>query len=314
MNIFVSGSLAFDRIMSFPGRFADHILADKIHILNVCFVGNGLTERFGGTAGNIAYGLALLGEKPHILSAAGDDFDRYRERLAALGLPMDGVCDVKGELTANCHITTDQADNQITCFNPGAMGTRCGYDFGGVDAADSLAIVSPGNLEDMIELPKTYKQLGIRYMFDPGQNITALSGEDMAACIDGAHVLITNDYELEMVMKATGKSLEDIRSMAANVITTLGEKGSRVYAEDGTVTDVPPAEADAVVDPTGAGDAFRAGLIKGLCMGKGLAGAAKVGSVSAKYAVEKLGTQEHHFTQDEFWAVYEKNFGPLGSC
>ncbi|WP_028586506.1 carbohydrate kinase family protein [Desulfocurvus vexinensis] len=310
MHILVSGSLAFDRIMSFPGRFADHILADKIHILNVCFVGNGLTERFGGTAGNIAYNLALLGEHPRILSAAGKDFDRYQERLTALGLDLSGVCRVPGELTANCHITTDQADNQITCFNPGAMGTRCGFDAAGVDPARALAIVSPGNLEDMVALPALYKGKGIPYIFDPGQNITALSGEAMAGCIDGAMALVSNDYELEMIMKATGRSLAELLGMAGSVITTLGEQGARIHAADGTVTEVPAVPVARVVDPTGAGDAFRAGLLKGLALGLALPEAARLGAVCAKWAVENLGTQEHAFTQDEFWAVYERHFGP----
>ena len=310
MHILVSGSLAFDRIMSFPGRFADHILADKIHILNVCFVGNGLTERFGGTAGNIAYNLALLGERPHILSAAGKDFERYQERLEALGLDLAGVRRVFGELTANCHITTDQADNQITCFNPGALGTRCGFDATGVDPAHALAIVAPGNLEDMVALPALYKQKGIPYIFDPGQNITALSGEAMAGCIDGAMALVSNDYELEMIMKATGRTLADLLGMAGSVITTLGEKGARVHGPGGAVVEVPAVLATRVVDPTGAGDAFRAGLLKGLALGLALPGAARLGVVCAKWAVEHLGTQEHSFTQDEFWAVYERHFGP----
>jgi len=309
MNIYVFGSLAFDRIMSFPGKFADHILADKIHILNVCFVGNGLTERFGGTAGNIAYSLALLGEKPVILSQAGWDFDHYKKRLADLGLNLDGIRMVSGELTANCHITTDMSDNQITCFNPGAMNEPCRYDFNGVNTAEDIAIVSPGNLKDMVTLPAKFKAMGLRYIFDPGQNITALSGADMAACIDGAWALITNDYELEMIVKATGLSREDIRKKTKNLITTLGEKGSVVYAEDGSVTEVPAARLSAVVDPTGAGDAFRAGLLKGLAMGLPLSKAAYVGSACAKWSVEKLGTQEHHFTQEEFWAEYEGNFG-----
>ena len=310
MQLFVSGSLAFDRIMSFPGKFADHILADKIHILNVCFVGNGLTERFGGTAGNIAYSLALLGEKPMILSSAGTDFDHYEKRLKDLDLPLDGICRVDGELTANCHITTDQADNQITCFNPGAMNFGCGYSFNGTDPVDSLAIVSPGNLKEMIELPKLYKEKGIRYIFDPGQNITALSGDDMAECIRGSWAVVTNDYELELISKATGLSKADIRANTENLITTLGEKGSVVYEKDGTVTEVPAAKLDAVVDPTGAGDAYRAGLLKGLCMGLSLGKAAYVGSACAKWGVEKLGTQEHYFTEDEFWKAYEDSFGP----
>lgn len=310
MQLLVSGSLAFDFIMSFPGKFGDHILADKIHILNVCFVGNGLTERFGGTAGNIAYNLALLGERPRILSAAGKDFDRYQERLTALGLDLSAVCRVADELTANCHITTDMADNQITCFNPGAMGTRCGFDAAGVDPARALAIVSPGNLEDMVALPALYKQKGIPYIFDPGQNITALSGEAMLGCIDGALALVSNDYELELIMKATGRSLADLLGLTANVITTLGEKGSRIHAADGTVVEVPAVSVARVADPTGAGDAFRAGLLKGLALGLALPEAARLGAVCAKWAVENLGTQEHTFTRDEFWAVYERHFGP----
>lgn len=310
MNIYVFGSLAFDRIMSFPGKFADHILADKIHILNVCFVGNGLTERFGGTAGNIAYSLALLGEKPTILSSAGWDFDHYRKRLEDLGLSLDGIHMVKGELTANCHITTDMSDNQITCFNPGAMNETCRFDFDAVNVDEDIAIVSPGNLVDMVELPKKFKAMGMKYIFDPGQNITALAGEDMAASIDGSWALITNDYELEMIVKATGLTRDEIRSKTKNLITTLGEKGSIVYAEDGSVTEVPAAKLSAVVDPTGAGDAYRAGLLKGLAMGLSLDKAAYVGAACAKYSVEKLGTQEHQFTQDEFWAGYEDNFGP----
>lgn len=311
MQLYVSGSLAFDRIMSFPGRFADHILPDKIHILNVSFVGNGLTERFGGTAGNIAYSLALLGEKPRVLASAGTDFDHYAARMAALGLPLDGVLRVGDELTANCHITTDMADNQITCFNPGAMNSPCGYAFNGADPADSLAIVSPGNFQDMVELPKFYKERGIPYIFDPGQNVIALSGEDLAQCIDGAYALITNDYELEIVVQRTGMSSDEICSHAKNCITTLGEKGSVVYEGNGCVTEVPPAKLEAVVDPTGAGDAYRAGLLKGLAMGLPLAKAAFVGSACAKWSVEKLGTQEHHFTQEEFWKAYEDSFGPL---
>ncbi|WP_461210735.1 carbohydrate kinase family protein [Desulfocurvus sp. DL9XJH121] len=310
MQIYVSGSLAFDRIMSFPGRFSDHILPDKIHILNVSFVGNGLTERFGGTAGNIAYSLALLGEKPLILSSAGKDFDHYAKRLSDLGLSLDGVLRVDGELTANCHITTDKADNQITCFNPGAMNSPCGYSFNGVDPANALAIVSPGNFSDMVELPKLYKERGIPYIFDPGQNVIALSGEDLAQCIEGAYALITNDYELEIVVQRTGISAEEICKHAENCITTLGEKGSVVYEKDGTVTEIAPASLEAVVDPTGAGDAYRAGLLKGLAMGLPLSAAAKVGSACAKWSVEKLGTQEHFFSEDEFWRAYEADFGP----
>ena len=152
MRIFVSGSLAFDRIMDFPGRFVDHILPEKIHILNVCFMVNGLTERFGGTAGNIAYNLALLGESPSILATAGRDFGPYREWLESLGLPLTGIKEIPGEFTAGAYITTDLADNQITGFNPGAMKHTSDYRFEDLDPAAALAIVAPGSLEDMAHL------------------------------------------------------------------------------------------------------------------------------------------------------------------
>ena len=161
MQIFVSGSLAYDRIMDFPGRFADHILPGKIHILNVCFMVNGLRERFGGTAGNIAYNLALLGEKPVILATVGKDFAPYREWLARLGLPLTGIKEIPGDLTAGAYITTDLSDNQITGFNPGAMKYLSDYRFDGVDAAAAYAIVAPGGLEDMLVYTRAYQARGL---------------------------------------------------------------------------------------------------------------------------------------------------------
>ncbi|NJB67375.1 adenosine kinase [Desulfobaculum xiamenense] len=310
MQIYVFGSLAFDRIMTFPGRFSDHILPDKIHILNVCFVGNGLEERFGGTAGNIAYSLSLLGEKPVIVSTAGHrDFGRYGERFAGYGLRLDGVRLVDEALTASCHITTDLADNQITCFNPGAMGYPCGYDFADADPAQDIAIVAPGNHEDTIALPRRFREMGMRYIFDPGQNITALPGEKLLEAITGSWALISNDYELEMILRATDLSLEQLLTRTGSIITTLGDKGS-IIREQNRVTEIPAASVTRVADPTGAGDAFRSGLLKGLAMGRELPEAAKIGACCATWCVAQTGTQEHVFTEDEFWEHYRKNFGP----
>ena len=167
MTILISGSLAYDRIMDFPGKFSDHILPDKIHVLNVSFMVNSLTERFGGTAGNIAYSLALLKEKPFVLATAGKDFGTYRDRFEKLGLPFDGIVELPEEFTASCYITTDQSDNQITGFNPGAMKFASAFDFDGIDPSASLAIVSPGNLEDMIAYGKYYKTAKIDHIVDP---------------------------------------------------------------------------------------------------------------------------------------------------
>ncbi len=308
MHIYVSGSLAFDRIMSFPGKFSDHILPDKIHILNVCFLVNGLEERFGGTAGNIAYSLSMLGEKPTIISCGGKDFERYAEWLAKQGLSMDGIRRADDEFTAGAYITTDQSDNQITGFNPGAMNYKAGFQVPAPGPEGALAVVSPGNLQDMRDYPRAYRKLGIPYIYDPGQNITALTPEQLLDGIKGSAVLISNDYELEMVMKATGHSRDELLATCGAIVTTLGEQGALVV-ESGKETRIKAARVDKVVDPTGAGDAFRAGLVKGLSMGRCLADAALVGATSAAYAVEHLGTQEHSFDEAAFWARFEANFG-----
>ncbi len=310
MKILVSGSLAYDRIMSFPGSFSDHILPDKIHMLNVCFLVDGLDERFGGTAGNIAYALSMLDEKPVILGTAGKDFDGYEKWLDKNGLTREGIKRVDDEFTAGAYITTDKADNQITGFNPGAMKYTCDYDFSTVDSEDTLAIVSPGNLEDMQNFPKIYRENGVPFIYDPGQNIPAFNGEQLLEMIGGCKILVSNDYELEMIMKSTGKTREELLALCDSIIVTLGEQGCLVVEKNGE-TAVPAAKANVVEDPTGAGDAFRAGLIKGLAMGRDLVQAAHVGAVSAVYCVEQLGTQEHSYTEEEFWARYEENFGKL---
>lgn len=309
MNILVSGSIAYDRIMPFPGRFADHIMPDKIHILNVCFLVNGVNEKFGGTAGNIAYSLRLLGEHPRILAAVGGkDFANYEQWLRGLGLAQESIRIIPDELTASAYITTDQTDNQITGFNPAAMNHSSGFDFSGLSPQDTLAVVAPGNLEDMDNYSRSYREKGIRYIFDPGQNIPAFSGEKMLEMLTGAEILISNDYELEMIMKNTGADRSELLQRARVIITTLGEQGCVVLDSDQEIR-LPAAKVDKVVDPTGAGDAFRAGLVKGLVDGMNVAQAAKVGMTSAAYAVEHHGTQEHSYTQDAFWARYSANFG-----
>jgi len=309
MQIFVFGSLAYDRIMSFPGKFSDHILPDKIHILNVCFLVDGLEERFGGTAGNIAYSLALLEEKPLILATSGKDFDAYEKWLRQHGLSLKGIRNIESEFTAGAYITTDKADNQITGFNPGAMRHQAQFDFSRVPPDDALAIIAPGNLQDMQEYARTYRELRIPYIFDPGQNIPAFNGEQLLDMLTGAHILICNDYELELIVKATGESKAKLLERVDALISTLGEQGSLVCERNGRTTEIPAAKAARCADPTGAGDAYRAGLIKGLAMGWELPKAALVASTCASYAVELLGTQEHSFSLDEFWQRFEENFG-----
>jgi len=308
MQIYVSGSLAYDRIMDFPGKFEDHILPDKIHVLNVCFMVNGLAEKFGGTAGNIAYSLSLLGETPLIIASAGSDFERYEKWLRRHQLSTTGIRKVNDTLTAGAYITTDQSDNQITGFNPGAMQHTSNYGFENIDAENAFAIVAPGNLDDMQHYSQHYQEIGVDYIFDPGQSIPALTGEALNDMITGCKYLISNDYELELIKKATGMQNGDLLNRCEGVITTLGENGS-VVRNAQTEIPIDSVAVDTVVDPTGAGDAFRAGLIKGIIEDKPLVDAARMGTVSASYAVEKQGTQAHSYSLDEFNARYQRTFG-----
>jgi adenosine kinase len=308
MHIFVSGSLAYDRIMDFPGRFVDHILPEKIHILNVCFMVNGLTERFGGTAGNIAYNLALLQESPYILATAGRDFGPYREWLEQLGLPLAGIKEIPQEFTAGAYITTDLSDNQITGFNPGAMKYTSEYRFEGLNPIAALAIVAPGSLEDMLAYTRFYKEQGVRYIFDPGQSIPAWGGDDLREMAAGSQALIVNDYELEMFRQKTGLDVAGLLALTPHLITTRGEKGSLLQT-DGASVEVPAVPARQVLDPTGAGDAYRAGLLKGLAQGCDWSDAARMGAVLASFSVEQQGTQEHRLEIQEFWNRYAETFG-----
>jgi len=309
MQIFVSGSLAYDRIMDFPGRFVDHILPEKIHILNVCFMVNGLRERFGGTAGNIAYNLALLGEKPVILATAGKDFGPYREWLTKLGLPLDGIKEILEEFTAGAYITTDLAGNQITGFNPGAMKHRSEYRFDRVDPAAALAIVAPASMEDMLTYTRAFKARGVPYIFDPGQSIPAWGSAPLREMTEGALALIVNDYELEMYQQKTGMVLEDILGLTPTLISTQGDRGSCWRTLD-CREDFPAVPPRRVSDPTGAGDAYRAGLLKGLAIRLSWPEAIRLGAVLASFCVEEQGTQEHRVEVQQFRKRYQQNFGP----
>ncbi len=299
MNIIVSGSLAYDRIMDFPGYFADHILPGKIHVLNVCFQVNGMREKFGGTAGNIAYALTLMGERPVISAAIGHDYHRYLEWLKKNGLSSDNIRIIEDEFTASAYITTDLADNQITGFNPGAMKHPSFFDFDGINPRESLVIVSPGNLEDMVNYPRICKSRGIDYIFDPGQSLPMLDAKDLIQAVEGCLILISNDYELDLMMSKTGLSKDDLIRRARNIIITLGQTGSRVITPDGEIL-ILAAKPRQVKDPTGAGDSYRGGLISGLARGRNIAQSAMMGSVCASFAVECHGTQEYRFSPEEF--------------
>lgn len=299
MNIFVSGSLAYDRIMDFPGKFSDHILPGKIHVLNVSFTVSSMVEKLGGTAGNIAYALSLLGEKPIILATIGRDYQRYFEWLKENHIAGDTIRIIEEETTASAYITTDQADNQITGFNPGAMKYPSGFNFDQTNPKESIAVIAAGNLEDMITYSLTCKSRGIKYIFDPGQSLPMWQRQNLIRCIKGATILISNDYELELIMTNTGLERGELLQNTKTIVTTLGELGSQVITADAEIA-IPAVRPKKVADPTGAGDAYRAGLIKGLVQGNDIRKCAIMGSVCASFAVECYGTQEYHFTPEEF--------------
>lgn len=299
MTIIVSGSIAYDRIMNFPGHFADHILPEKIHLINVSFTVSSLVEKFGGTAGNIAYALSLLGEKPLILATVGHDYQAYFEWLAKNHLPTGHIKIIPEETTAGAYITTDLADNQITGFNPGAMKRESEFDFGTLKPAESIAIIAPGNLNDMFDYSVACAEKGIPYIFDPGQSLPGWKPEDLLRCIGGSRLLISNDYELELILKKTGMKREKLLGLTGAVITTLGEAGSRLSTKEGDIA-IPVVPAKKVVDPTGCGDAYRGALIYGLAHGRPLAEAALMGSVAASFCIEVYGPQDYHFTPEEF--------------
>jgi adenosine kinase len=299
MDIIVSGSMAYDRIMDFPGHFSDHILPEKIHALNVCFQVDGMKEKFGGTAGNIAYALTLMGERPKISATIGRDYHQYFKWLEKNGISNDTIKIIDNEFTASAYITTDKADNQITGFNPGAMKYSSSLDFDKLHPKETLMIISPGNLEDMVNYPRFCKARGIDYIFDPGQSLPMLDAKGLIQTIEGCLILISNDYELDLIMSKTGFSKETLRRRARTIIVTLGELGSKVFTQQGEIS-VSAANPMRVEDPTGAGDSYRGGLISGLIRGKDIGQCARMGSVCASFAVECYGTQEYTFSPEEF--------------
>jgi adenosine kinase len=300
MNVIISGSLAYDRIMDFPGYFVDHILPDKLHVLNVCFQVNGMKENYGGTAGNIAYSLKLMGGSPSISATIGLDYSRYFQWMEENDLSTGGIRVIGEEFTAGAYITTDKADNQITGFNPGAMKYSSNLDFSVLHPQETMVIVSPGNLDDMINYPRRCREKGIRYIFDPGQALPVLQAEDLLDAITGCAILIVNDYEFELILSKTGQKKEALLERVTEAtIVTLGEHGSDIYSKAG-VEKIAPFTARKVLDPTGCGDAYRGGLLSGLLAGCGISESARLGSACASFAVECYGTQVHSFTTEEF--------------
>ena len=307
MEILVSGSLAYDKIMNFSGKFAEHILPKKIHILNVSFPVDDLQQNFGGTAGNIAYNLKLLGEDPIIFASAGNDFDIYDKWFRKHNIDSVGIKKIKDQVTACAHIITDKSDNQITGFHFGAMQSSAGSIPNKLIKKVKLAIVSPGNINDMVSYSKQYQEKGLDYIFDPGQAIPAFSEKQLKKSINGAKIFIVNDYEMSLSLKKTAWSKKQLKKKVEIVITTLGDKGS-IIENKGKLIKILTAKPKNISDPTGAGDAYRAGLIKGLANNWDLKKAGQLAATVSAYTVEKYGTQTHSFNFKQLAKRFKDNF------
>lgn len=309
MDIIISSSLAYDRIMDFADHFKNHIMPDKIHILSVSFFIQKLEEKKGGVAGNIAYNLSLLGEKPKIIATVGKDFEPYLEYLKNLNIDTSGIKILPDQFTAMAQIINDLSNNQITAFYPGAMvfSDQLSLQDLDFDKQNAIVLIGPDNKDTVIKRSKECQELGLPYIFDPGQQLTVFTGEDLKPIIAGAKILIVNDYELSLVQQYTGYSLENLLEKLETLIVTLGEKGSVIY-NGGNKIEIPAAKIAKAVDPTGAGDAYRAGLLKGLVNGWDWEKTGRTASLCGAYAVEKYGTQEHRFSLEEFEKRFKENF------
>ncbi len=311
-QVVVTGSLAFDQIMVFPGNFQDHILPDKLHIINISFLVSELRRQRGGCAANIAYTLALLGTPARIVAAAGNDFDEYEAWLRSQGVDVGGIEVFDDALTASCHITTDRSDNQITGFHVGAMA-RAGELSLRERAGDrpAICVVAPDDPGAMIRHAGEAREAGLPFLFDPSFQVTAMDGEALTEGSRGAAILAVNDYEHAVFEEKTGKKGTAIHDLVDMVIVTLGGEGSKILRRDADEILIPAAEISGLIDPTGAGDAFRAGFVAGLMQGHELEVCGRMGSVAAAYAVEQNGTQSHSYTREEFAQRYAANFGSL---
>jgi adenosine kinase len=323
----ICGSVAYDTILVFPDRFKAHILPDKVHMLNVSFLVPEMRREFGGCAANIAHGLKLLGDQGLIMATAGLDFEPYRERLMAKGVGVDFIKVIDGAFTAQAFITTDLDDNQITAFHPGAMqyahinkvSDAAGRGVTGADAADrgaapnvagnvALGIVAPDGRQAMIDHAAQFEAASIPFIFDPGQGLPMFGAEELAVFLDQATWVAVNDYEWQVLQQKTGLTAADLVRRVDALIVTRGPDGSVIYTKERTFT-IPSVRPKAVVDPTGCGDAYRAGLIHGLLHGLDWETIGRTASLMGSIKIESRGPQNHEFTRAEFDRRYQDSFG-----
>jgi adenosine kinase len=309
MKLVVTGSVAYDYLMSFPGKFTDHFLAEHMNRVSLSFLVDSMDKRRGGCAPNIAYTLALLGERPLLMATAGEDFGEYRQWLNAAGIDTSGVKQIEGKFCASFFCSTDLHNNQIASFYTGAMADAGQLSFRTLDGV-GMTIISPNDPGAMVQYAEECRTLRIPFIFDPGQQCARMGGDELRDGVRGAAIVIVNDYELELLRQKTGLSEADLLEHAGALIVTRGEQGSTVMTKGGRA-DVKAVTPHRIVDPTGVGDAFRGGLMKGIALGLSYEVSCRVGSVAATYALEHLGGQSHSYTWAEFTARYAEHFGPL---
>jgi adenosine kinase len=307
MSIVITGSIAFDYLMSFPGRFTEHFLPEHMSRVSLSFLVDSMDKRRGGCAPNIAYTLALLGEQPRLMGTAGQDFEDYRRWLEAAGVDTSLVQEVAGKFTASFFCSTDTEGNQIASFYTGAMANAAELSFRTVPDC-RLAIISPNDPQAMLQYAEECRALGIRYIWDPGQQCARMDGEELRAGVVGATLVICNDYEFELIRQKTGLDEQRVLGHAEALVVTRGEQGCSVYTGAGR-TDVPAVPPARIIDPTGVGDAFRGGFMKGMVRGADYVASARLGTVAAAYALEHLGGQSHTYTWTEFRERLVVSFG-----
>jgi adenosine kinase len=306
-KILVTGSIAYDTIMVFPDRFRNHLLADQLHILNVCFLTPQMRREYGGTAGNIAYNLKLLDEDSLVMASVGEDIEPYLARFKGLGISTRLFKPIKGQFTAQAFITTDLDDNQITAFHPGAMNhahenhvTR--------ELGAGLATIAPDGKDGMLQHARECAQAGVPFVFDPGQGLPMFSAAELEEFVRLADYVAVNDYEGKMLEEKTGRKLEAIARDVEALVCTLGAKGSVIFA-GGKRHEVPTVPAEAVVDPTGCGDAYRAGLLYGIAQGWDWPSTGKLGAVMGALKIAQRGAQNHSTSREDVEARFRKAFG-----
>jgi len=313
MKLIVTGSIAYDYLMSFPGKFTEHFLPDHLQRVSLSFLVDSMDKRRGGCAPNIAYTLALLGEKPYVMATAGQDFKDYGEWLQAAGVDISLVHHVRDKFTASFFCSTDTENNQIASFYTGAMANASELSFRTVDQP-GLVIISPNDPAAMIQYAEECRTLGIPFIFDPSQQCARMSGDELRDGISGARLVICNDYEFELIRQKTGMGEDDMLGQVQSLVITRGEEGCSLLEKDGDAisrVDVKAVRPHRIVDPTGVGDAFRGGFMKGMAVGRPFKECAQLGSVAATYALEHLGGQGHAYTMKEFGDRYAEHFGPL---